>query len=97
MTDKWYRHRIVKRLLLPGIWSSNDPQVAIAKGTLLRQAKDEMMRHYLRSHRPGKTLRTEFVKPRPGNSLEVFVALTLYGPPSVEDEIISELAERGEV
>lgn len=90
----WYRHRVVKRLLLPGIRFPDHPDVDIAKGTLRRQAEGEMSL-YLRSHFPGKILHTEFVKPR-ATGIEVFVALTLFGPPSMEDEIISELAQRGE-
>ena len=99
MTDKWYRHRIVKRLLIPDRSSSVAAalvalDVANAQTTLRERVKAEMS-IYLRSHHPGQILLTEFVKPRAGG-IEVFVARTLYGPLSVEDEIISELAERGE-
>jgi len=74
--------------------SRGHPDVEAAKRTLRQQADAEMS-VYLRIHFPGQILVTEFVKPRRGG-VEVFVALTLYGPPCVEDEIISELAERGE-
>lgn len=94
---KWYRHRIVKHLVLPNLPNAPHyhPGKEIAKEKLRQQAEVEMSL-YLRSHHPGQVLMTEFVKPRP-NGIEVFVALTLYGPPSIEDEIIIELAEKGEV
>lgn len=92
--SQWYRHRVVKRLILPGIRQAGHPNVGIAKKTLRHQAEAEMSL-YLKSHHPGQMLLTEFVRPHP-TGLWVIVGLTLYGPPSIEDEIIAELAKKGE-
>lgn len=95
MPDPWYRHRIVKRKLVKGVRFIEDPRVVKAFKELHRLAKGEMS-VYTRSHHPGQIIKTEFVSQRT-EGLEAFVALTLFGPPEMEKEILTELAERGEV
>ena len=95
MTDTWYRHRVVKHKLVRGVRFAEEPGVAEAMKELHRLAEGEMS-IYTRSHYPGQILKTEFVGQRM-EGLEVFVALTLFGPPDMKKEILQELAERGEV
>jgi hypothetical protein len=93
--DTWYRHRIVKHRSLPGVRFASDPRVADALATLKRQAKADMAA-YLRSHKPGQEMVTQFVH-QETDGLRVFVAVTLFGPPEMEKEILQELAEKGEI
>lgn len=95
MPDKWYRHRVTKHKLLSGVRFANDPLVAVILADLKRQAEGDMAA-YLRSHKPGQTLVTEFVHQEAGG-LRAFVAVTLFGPPEMEREILKELAEREEI
>lgn len=91
----WYRHRIVKHKLVKHIRFADDPRVKEVLKQLRELAKGEMS-IYTRSHHPGQLIKTEFVSQRV-EGLEAFVALTLFGPPDMQKEILSELAERGEV
>lgn len=95
MPDNWYRHRVVKRRLIKDVRFASDPRVARALTDLRRQAKADIA-VYLRSHHPGQQIKTEFVSQR-AEGLEVFVAVTLFGPPDMQKEILTELAERGEI
>jgi len=95
MPDLWYRHRVIKHKLLPGVRFASDPRVADALTTLKRQAEVDMAA-YLKSHHPGQKLTTPFVH-QEADGLRVFVAVTLFGPPEMEKEILQELAEREEI
>ena len=95
MPDPWYRHRVVKRRLVKGVRFADDWRVATTLKDLYRQAQADI-NSYLRSHHPGQQIKTEFVSQR-AEGLEVFVALTLFGPPDMQKEILTELAERGEI
>ena len=95
MPDKWYRYRITNHRLLPGVRFASDPRVADALTDLKRQAEGDMA-VYLRSHKPGQKLVTKFVH-QEVDGLRVFVAVTLFGPPEMEKEILQELAEREEI
>ncbi len=95
MPDKWYRHRIAKHRALPGVRFAEDPRVATAYRELQQQAEVDMAA-YLRSHKPGQTLVTKFVH-QEAAGLRAFVAVTLFGPPEIEREILQELAEREEI
>ena len=91
----WYRHRIVKHRLVKDVRFAEDPRITEAFKELHRLAEGEMS-IYTRSHYPGQVVKTEFVSQRV-EGLEAFVALTLFGPPDMQKEILTELAERGEV
>lgn len=91
----WYRHRVIKHKLVQGVRFADDPRVIKAFKQLHRLAKGEMF-IYTRSHYPGQIIKTQFVSQR-REGLEAFVALTLFGPPDMQKEILTELAERGEV
>jgi len=91
----WYRHRIVKRRLIKDVRFASDPRVSEALVDLRRQAQADVG-VYLRTHHPAQQIKTEFVSQR-AEGLEVFVAVTLFGPPDLQKEILTELAERGEI
>jgi len=93
--SNWYRHRIVKHKLIQDVRFADDPRIAKAFEELHELAKAEMS-VYTRSHHPGQIVKTEFVSQRV-EGLEAFVALTLFGPPDLQKEILTELAERGKV
>jgi len=93
--SKWYRHRITKHRSLPDVRFASDPRVADALAALKRQAKADMAA-YLRSHQPGQEMVTQFIHQEAGG-LRAFVAVTLFGPPEMEKEILQELAEREEI
>jgi hypothetical protein len=93
--DTWYRHRIVKHCPVPGVRFVSNPVVADTLAALKRQAEADMA-VYLRNHKPGQKLVTQFVH-QEVDGLRVFVAVTLFGPPEMETEILQELVEREEI
>jgi len=91
----WYRYRIVKHRILPEVRFADDPRIPGVLAELRLQAEGDMGL-YLRSHHPGQTLVTEFVHQR-AEGLQVFVAVTLFGPAEMKAEILDELAKAGAV
>ena len=91
----WYRFRTVHHKLVRGVKSRDDPLVQAVWDQLLEQAEADLLVYFLK-HDFAQRITTRFVKPRL-DGLEVFCAITLFGPPSMEDEITQELALWGEV
>jgi hypothetical protein len=99
MANSWYRHRIIKHELIPGIRFKHDPGAAAkieqAREQLTMRARVEVDA-YLRTHHPAQEIVTELYATSP-DGLRLIIAITLFGPPDIKREILEELALAGEV
>lgn len=86
---RWYKHRIVKRKVVPEVKFVTDPLAIEAERDLTRQAEREKD-VWLRSHRPCQWRADSFYTYK-RDGLELYVVITLYGPGSIRDEVLASI------
>jgi len=72
-----------------------DHKIEQARERLTERARMEMDA-YMHTHHPAQEIITELYATSP-DGLRLIVAITLFGPPDVEKEILEELALKGEI
>ena len=95
VTGKWYRHRIVKRKVVPEAQFLWDPLATEAKRELSQEVEKEVA-IYFRSHKHCQKHVESFCL-YSDRGLTVMVVATLYGPGSIRDESLEELVRKGEM